>query len=310
MGGGSRLLPLRSVLKEAFNESPLILTVNLDEFLSSSCSIFQHLLTSRKLHLSPQVLEYMVFCISELQQNELRSNMDSRFMSEEDITQVNLSNHAILFFSGLEDDTIPLQERKVNQDILHRIHFEESELNVINEEIRMVESLFLDEYQYKASPESCSNLRRFFHKKRCDITLSEVREIYHQMKVELGKEDSSSILSQEWNRWFSKHQSDANMTILDNSFSMSPSTDLKITSLSTLQSLRIGNHCFQDFLSFSLSGHPYLTSILIFSDSFTSEEGGAFSIFDCPALQTLEIRSNSFTHFQSFRIYSMPIELN
>ena len=236
--------------------------------------------------------------------------MNSCIMSETDVIRVNLSNHAIHFFNGLEDDTIPLQERKVNQDILHRIHFEESELNVINEEIRMVESLFLDEYQYKASPESCSKLKRFLHKKRCNIALSEVRELYHQMKVELGKEDSCSILSQEWNTWFNKHQSDPNMTIPDNSFSMNPSTDLKVTSLSTLHSLRIGNHCFQDFLSFSLSGHPYLTSILIFSDSFTSEEGGAFSIFDCPALKTLEIRSNSFTHFQSFRIYSMLIQIN
>ena len=186
----------------------------------------------------------------------------------------------------------------------------QSELNVINEEMRSVESLFLNEYQHKASPESCSKVRRFLHKKRCAISLSEVRTIYHQMKVELGKEDSYFALSWEWNNWFTKHQSDSKWDISDNSFSMTPSTDLKITSLNTLRSLRIGNQCFQDFLSFSLSGHPCLTSILIFSNSFTSEDGGAFSIFDCPALKTLEIRSNSFTHFQSFSIYSMWNEMN
>lgn len=102
------------------------------------------------------------------------------------------------------------------------------------------------------------------------------------------------------------------ITIPSNSFNDANTTSYTVKGLDTLQSIVIGDDCFQNVITVVFEDLPSLTSISIGSNSFTKHKGSfgydssrKFSILNCPSLLSFYVDRFSFSDFSSFNLTSI-----
>ena len=84
--------------------------------------------------------------------------------------------------------------------------------------------------------------------------------------------------------------------------------------MNSLQSLNIGNNCFEPLSTFTIDGLTSLTSLSIGSNSFTQHSNGfgndsnkSFHILNCDKLESISIGEYSFSDYGGeFELSNLP----
>ena len=120
---------------------------------------------------------------------------------------------------------------------------------------------------------------------------------------------------------FQKH------SIVENCFGSYPATSLTILSgkcndhsisqfdvqsFKALESIRIGNHCFENVNTFKIDGLDRLRLLIIGIDSFTKSLQGidssrSFQLENCEELDSIEIGYGSFSDYSIFELKNLPL---
>ena len=87
-----------------------------------------------------------------------------------------------------------------------------------------------------------------------------------------------------------------------------------LSSLTSLESIEIGNKCFESVQTFKIEGLNRLKTIKIGKNSFTQEKNGwdyyeskSFHILNCESLESIQIGEYSFSDFAGeFELKNLP----
>ena len=100
----------------------------------------------------------------------------------------------------------------------------------------------------------------------------------------------------------------------DNFYDKNMSGEFEITNCESLESIEIGNDCFESVQAFKIDGLNRLKTIKIGNNSFTHEknssgndESKSFHIMNCESLESIQIGRHSFSDFAGeFELKNLP----